>query len=115
MKNFLQDDEIIEVTAPAGGVTSGDGVLIGNLFGIAFTTEAAGAKVNLQTEGVFALPKLSTDTITQGQRVYWDANEAEVTETATGNYLIGVAIQAAGNGVVTVPVRLDGVSTAAAS
>ena len=35
MKNFIQRGDVITVTAPTGGVTSGQGVLVGNLFGIA--------------------------------------------------------------------------------
>ena len=34
MKNYIQPGNIITVTAPTGGVTSGTGLLVGNLFGI---------------------------------------------------------------------------------
>lgn len=40
MKNFIQRGDMITVTAPTGGVTSGQGVLVGNLFGVAATTVA---------------------------------------------------------------------------
>lgn len=40
MKNYIQEGRMITVAAPAGSVTSGDGVIVGSLFGIA--TEAAG-------------------------------------------------------------------------
>lgn len=33
MKNFIQRGDVITVTAPTGGVSSGQGVLVGNLFG----------------------------------------------------------------------------------
>jgi predicted RecA/RadA family phage recombinase len=35
MKNFIQDDDCITVAAPSGGVTSGGGVIVGSLFGVA--------------------------------------------------------------------------------
>ncbi|MGY0713128.1 DUF2190 family protein [Azospirillum argentinense] len=114
-KNFVQVGNTITATAPSGGVVSGGGVLIGNLFGIAAVSAAAGGEFELVTEGVFDLPKLGADTIDQMQRVYWDATNKRITETATGNYPVGVAILAAGNGATTARVRLDGVSTAAAA
>lgn len=115
MKNFVQPGNTISVTAPPGGVTSGDGVLIGNIFGVAGADAPAGTSVGLVTVGVFDLLKLNTDTIGQGQRVYWDAEEQHITEVATGNYPVGVATEAAGNGTFVVRVRLDGISTAPAA
>jgi len=35
MKNYIQEGRMITVAVPAGGVTSGDGVVIGALFGVA--------------------------------------------------------------------------------
>ena len=114
MKNFVQDGEIIEVIAPTGGVTSGDGVLIGALFGVAAATGAEGAAVNIVTEGVFMLPKLSTAVFAAGGKVSWDDTNSRCDAPGTGLYPVGAATVAAGNGTTTVKVRLDGVSTAAA-
>lgn len=47
------------------------------------------------------------------QRVHWEATNKRLTETATGNYPVGVATLAAGNGVGIVRVRLDGEGTVA--
>ncbi|GAA0599163.1 DUF2190 family protein [Caenispirillum bisanense] len=115
MKNFVQPGNTLSVIAPTGGVTSGAGVLIGNLFGIAAASATEGTSVSLTTVGVFDLPKLGTDTIDQGQRVYWDAANAHITEASTGNYPVGIASEAAGNGTTSVRVRLDGISTAPAA
>lgn len=49
-----------------------------------------------------------------GTRVEWDNTAKEVTTQAAGWFPIGVAVEAAGNGVTSVAVRLDGVATAAA-
>jgi len=46
--------------------------------------------------------------------VAWDNTTKEVTTPAAGRFPIGVAVEAAGNGVTSVAVRLDGVATAAA-
>jgi predicted RecA/RadA family phage recombinase len=114
MKNYIQEGRMITVAAPAGGVASGDGVVIGALFGIASKTAAAGETVTIATEGVFDLPKLASAVIAAGDAVAWDDTANQVNAPSTGRYPIGIAIEAAGNGVATVRVRLDGIATAAA-
>lgn len=114
MKNYIQSGELVEATAPTGGVTSGDGVLIGNLFGVAGGTAAEGYAFTLATKGVYELPKLNTAVLAAGGRVSWDAANSRCDAPGAGKAPIGVAVEAAGNGTTTVKVRLDGVSTAAA-
>jgi predicted RecA/RadA family phage recombinase len=114
MKNYIQEGRMITVVAPAGGVASGDGVLIGALFGVASKTAAEGNTVTIATEGVFDLPKLASAVIAAGDKVAWDNTAKQVNVPGTGLYPIGTAIEAAGNGVAKVRVRLDGVATAAA-
>lgn len=109
MKNYVQEGSIIAVTA-AADISSGDPVLVGNLFGVATADADSGATVQIATRGVFTLPKKSTDTIDQGQVVYFNDTD-KITETATSSYRVGVATAAAGNGATTVKVRLDGVAT----
>ena len=107
MKNFIQKGNTITLTAPAGGVTSGGGVLVGSLFGIAAGDAVENAGVEVQTCGVFELPK-ATGAITQGAKVYWNNTNKNVTTTASGNTLIGAATVAAASGDATVIVRLNG-------
>jgi predicted RecA/RadA family phage recombinase len=114
MKNYIQEGRMITLVAPAGGVTSGDGVLIGSLFGVASKTAAEGETVTIATTGVFDLPKLASAVIAAGDPVAWDNTAKQVNAPATGRYPIGIAIEAAGNGAPTVRVRLDGIATAAA-
>lgn len=106
MKNFVQPGEAITVPAPAT-VASGEGVLVGALFGVASGDAASGAPVVLQTVGVFTLPKKATDAITVGAALYWDAAGGEVTVTATDNVFVGHAVAAAGNPSASVRVRLS--------
>jgi predicted RecA/RadA family phage recombinase len=68
MKNFIQRGDMITVTAPTGGVTSGQGVLVGSLFGVAATTAAEGESVEIDTVGVYELPKLVSAVIAAGDR-----------------------------------------------
>jgi len=73
-----------------------------------------GDPVELSTTGVFQLPKASAAVVTVGARVAWDNTAKEVTTPAAARFPIGVAVEAAGNGITSVAVRLDGVATAAA-
>ncbi|HWP25926.1 MAG TPA: DUF2190 family protein [Xanthobacteraceae bacterium] len=114
MKNFIQRGDMVTVTAPTGGVTSGQGVLVGNLFGIAAKAAAEGESVEIATVGVYELAKLASALIAAGDRVAWDNTAKQVVLPATGMVPVGIATFAAGNGVTTVRVRLDGVSTQAA-
>lgn len=114
MKTFIQNGHVITVTAPAGGVSSGDGVLVGSVFGIAAYAAPEGESVEIAIGGVFEMPKDSTAILAIGDAVAWDAAAKHVTAPGVGLYPIGVATAAAGNGATTTAVRLNGVATAAA-
>lgn len=107
MKNFVQRGENLTLDAPAD-VLSGAGVIVGSIFGVANGDALTGDPVVLSTVGVFDLPKKTADDLAVGDPVYWDDANAEVTETATDNTMIGVTIAAAGAGATTVKVRLNG-------
>lgn len=114
MKNFIQRGDMITVAAPTGGLTSGQGVVVGNLFGVAATTAAEGDSIEIATVGVFELPKLVSAVITAGARVAWDDTAKQVVLPGTGMLPIGIAVLAAGNGATIARVELDGVATEAA-
>ena len=107
MKNYVQPGEYVTLNAPAD-VLSGAGVIMGSLFGVANGDAQTGKPVVLSTVGVFDLPKKTADDLIIGETVYWDDANGEVTETATGNTKIGVAIAAAGAGINSAQVRLNG-------
>lgn len=108
MKNFRQPADTIDLTAPGGGVVSGNGYKIGQIFGVAARTEAAGNLFPLMVTGAHDLPKTSAQANTEGQLVYWDDTGKKVTTTASGNLLIGVAIQVAVNPSDVGRYRLNG-------
>ena len=114
MKNYLQNGHILRVTSPASGIASGDALIVGSIFGIAAYSSAEGDPVELSTTGVFQLPKASAAVLAVGARVAWDDTGKEVTTPGAGRFPIGVAVEAAGNGITSVAVRLDGVATSAA-
>jgi len=112
MRNFVQPGRMVTVTAPSGGVVSGQGLLIGSLFGIAAGTALEGASVELAAEGIFDVSK-DASAFSVGSDAYWNATARQVTTApGTGDLRIGVAVAAAGTGAATVAVRL-GISTAA--
>ena len=96
MKNYIQPGKTISLVAPYA-VTSGDGLLVGAIFGIASGNAANGESIEVDLVGVFDLKKTASQSWTVGDKVYWDNTTREVTKTGTGNTLIGVAIDNVGN------------------
>ena len=109
MRNYIQPGDRITVTAVAAA-NSGDGVLVGSLFGIAFGDAGIGDGLTLATTGVFNMAKPSTDVLAVGDPVYWDdgAGLATADDDTGNNPLVGVAVTAAGNPSSAVNVRLNG-------
>lgn len=95
MKNFVQPGANITLPAPYDR-KSGEGALIGALFGVASTDVDSGAEASFVTVGVFDLTKAASQAWTVGAKVYWDNAAKACTTTATSNTLIGVAVAATG-------------------
>ena len=95
MKTYVQPGNTITLTAPYD-VTSGDGLLVGAIFGIASGDALTGAEVEVVTTGVFDVTKAASQAWAVGDKVYWDNTNRVVTKTATANTLIGVAVLAVG-------------------
>lgn len=107
MKNFLRAGEIVEVPAPAPGVTSGDFVVVGAFFGVAQVTAATGVLVPIVREGVFTLAKATGATWTNGDPLYWDATAKNWTKVSAGNAPLGVAAADALSGDTTGSVSIE--------
>jgi predicted RecA/RadA family phage recombinase len=113
MQNYKQPGKTMTYTAPAGGVTSGGGYLIGALFVVACATAAAAAEFEGATEGVFELPKTITEgNLVEGQPVYWDVANSKVTIDPSLGLPIGTLAAAALTAATVCDVRLHGVSLA---
>ena len=106
MKAYVQPGKSLTVIAPAGGVLSGQGVLIGALFGIAQYDAIEGAEVEILTEGVVEIPKTSALQIDVGDRLFWDATNKVVNKTATAQLCVGIAVAAAANPSPSVRIKL---------
>jgi predicted RecA/RadA family phage recombinase len=96
MRNFVQPGDSLAIAVPyAAGVTAGQGVLVGALFGVAAVDGAQNAIIEAQTQGVFDITKEPALAITAGARVFWDNTNRRITTTATSNFQVGIATLAA--------------------
>ncbi|NJO54371.1 MAG: DUF2190 family protein [Bacteroidales bacterium] len=109
MKNYVQPGNTITLVAPYA-VASGDGLLVGSIFGVANADAANGAAVEACVVGVLDLKKVGSQAWTVGAKVYWDNTNKQATTTSSGNTLIGVAVEAVGSGAgeTVGRVRLNG-------
>jgi len=115
-KQFVHDGTKVVCVAPAGGVTSGEGYVIGNgLFVIAEGDAAAGETFNGIRVGEHLLTRNASDVFVQGNLVWWDNSLKEVVNaTATGVFPIGVAAEARSAAAGSIRVVLSGEVTIAA-
>lgn len=109
MKNYVQRGDVLTLPAPAGGVLSGAGLLVGVLFGVAASDAAVGDDVEASVVGVFDIAKAAV-AVTQGAALYWDDAAKKLTTVAAGNTLVAVAVLAAAVGDASVRARLNGPS-----
>lgn len=93
MKNYVMTGDTIVVPAPYV-LTSGQGALVGTMFGVAKMDAVNGADVPLKVEGVFDLTKTGSQAWTVGVAIYWDNAAKNCTTTSASNTKIGVAVAA---------------------
>jgi predicted RecA/RadA family phage recombinase len=110
MKNHVQEGRYVEVTLPYAR-KSGEGVLVGSLFGVCVVDGAQGDVVNIDTESVYDLTAAtgaSTDAA-QGAIAYWDnaSGARRVTPVSTSNTRIGLFLAAKATTDAVARVRLD--------
>lgn len=96
-------------TAPSGGVTAGDMAKVQDSVGIYVETAAVTVTVGFiyKAEKVVC-PAASAATFSVGDKVYFDSTNAEITNTASGNTLCGVATVAKTAGQTEAEIELDG-------
>ncbi len=104
--NFVQEGKALHYTASGSDIKSGDFVLIGAIGGVAKTDIADGKTGAVHVSGVFSVPKAS-GTATQGQKLYWNTTNSNLTTTASGNTIVGVAAEAAASGDANVKILLN--------
>lgn len=94
-KNYIQDGNVLTLTAPAGGVVSGGIVAIGALVVVAVADAAAGSDFAGHTSGVWRLP--AANGLTAGAAV--GVLDGELVAAATENAVAaGKLVTAAAGG-----------------
>jgi predicted RecA/RadA family phage recombinase len=114
MRNFIQPGNVLSLSAPYDRL-SGQGALVGSIFGIAAYDVLSGTTGEFVLTGVFSHAKTASQAWTVGQKIYWDNTNKVMTNVATGNVHIGHAVEAVAGGAADTigRVRLHGVSSGA--
>lgn len=112
--NYVKKGESINYTVPSGGVTSNDIVLLTDIVGVAASTGVENDVVPVYVSGVFEVAKNNSQAVTIGQKLYYDADNEELTTSSEGGSpwgafpLAGYASEAAGSSETVVEVKLIG-------
>lgn len=112
-KNYVGAGNTLDYDNTGAAIASGDVVVVGNLIGVAKDAiPATTGKGVLDITGIFTLPKASAAVIAKGETVIWDVSAGEVDDNlavaAAGDIVpCGVAMEAAGNGVLEVAVAIN--------
>jgi len=107
-KNYVQEGEVIDFTAGGAAVPSGAVVVMGKRIGIVLADIPALTTGSASVTGVWNQPKVPAEVVAQGDELYWDDAADRMTKTAGANVLAGYATAAAGAGVTTVNVKING-------
>ncbi|RLV61001.1 DUF2190 family protein [Parashewanella curva] len=105
MKNYVQAGDTISFSRSAA-TKSGDAIALGSVIAVSVGDFSANVPGVGHTDGVYKLPKVAADDITQGAKVYLKS-DGNITTTDSGNTLAGYAWEAAGNGVEEVEVKIN--------
>ena len=105
-KNSVQTGDTLDLAAPAGGVSSGDGFIVGSIFAVAQSDAAAAAIVAGAVEGVHSIAKLTTDVVAVGDKLNWNDTNKELQKATSDLDGVATAVEAAGNGVLVVKAKL---------
>lgn len=104
-KNFVEEGKTVAIVASAA-ISSGDLVQVSDVFAVALTDIPQGETGDGMTEGVFMLPKLKTDDMKTGKKVYLKSGKVQLTNSGS-DPLVGVVWEEAGTGSDVVAVRIN--------
>jgi predicted RecA/RadA family phage recombinase len=94
MKNFVQPGNVVSISAPKA-MASGEGILIGKLFGISTKATTAAGVIEMLVEGVVAFKKAGGVTVAEGDAISFDAPTQTIVASGTaGAHVIGLCVEA---------------------
>lgn len=109
MASYVQAGCLIDHT-PSSAVAAGAVVVLNDLVCVAPVAIAASALGTVAVDGVWTLPKAAASSgkaISQGDIVYWDATNSNITKTSTDNKRAGKAAAASATADTTVQVIIN--------
>ena len=113
MKNYKGSGDNLTLTAPSGGVTAGQVVLLGGILTIAIGTAAEGELFAGQRTGEITYEKANV-AVAAGERAFFDrVNNRFTNASATGLFPAGTFTDDADAGDATTSIVLDGIHTEA--
>jgi len=105
--NWISDGRILATANDSGAdVAAGMPIIVSAGIRVCLSDIADEASGLAYDEGVFELPAKSADTWDDGAVIYWDATEAELTDTSSGNTLAGTAVGAKAGSTAYAQVKL---------
>lgn len=112
MNNRTGDGSTVRMTAPSGGYTSGQVVVVRSgatgMIGVVANDTAAGEEAVVHVDGEFLLPKKTgtAHAFSVGALGYWDVAEGNISSQASANVKAGIVTKAALAADTTVRIRL---------
>ena len=110
---LVSPGNILTLTAPSGGVESGDFLLIGDLFVHAIIDADAGEPFTANAIGVHKdCPADNTTAFSEGDALYWNDTDGKIFDaddggTGTGHPLVGHAAEAKAEAATTCVIRIQ--------
>lgn len=89
MKNFVQPGNTVTVKAPRN-LKSGDGVVVGKLFGVCTNDVLSGGDAEVAIEGVVTFLRNTGVTLLEGAAVSFDESTQKI--VATGGKVVGICV-----------------------
>jgi len=93
-QNFVRDAGYVVYSNSGAAISAGDVVDVGDSYGVALVDIASNATGVVRIDGVWDLTLATNETITVGDKLYWDSSNEQVTETSTADTFIGTATEA---------------------
>jgi predicted RecA/RadA family phage recombinase len=106
---FVQQGDVITITAATGGVTQGAIYRGDESAGVYVESATGGDLVGVALEGVFTLTKAAGGglNLAIGEKAYATTGLAVTPATGANNLPIGIAVAAAATGDTTAAIKLD--------
>jgi predicted RecA/RadA family phage recombinase len=95
MKNFVQPGNVVSISAPKA-MASGEGILIGKLFGISTKATTAAGVIEMLIEGVVSMKKAAgLGAFNEGDAVTFDSVSQTIVASGTaGAHVVGLCVEA---------------------